>query len=110
MRYLLFFCASAAFAQSCSSIPVGFNLAANAGRLNGFVPFAASSYWHRNISAMTPDSNSDNYIAEIDGEDPGYVGPGRSYTFAYPATQNHPSMNQIDGVFFHVVPGSQRRI
>ncbi len=64
MKYLLFLCASAAFAQSCSSIPVGFNLAANAGRLNGFVPFAASSYWHRNISALTPDPNSTAYIAD----------------------------------------------
>jgi hypothetical protein len=96
-------CGSAAFAQTCASIPVGFNLAANGGRLGGFVPFPQSAYWHRNVSAMTPDSNSANYITNVGGT----VGGG---TLGWLGIYNANSPGVTPGVFYHVVSGAQPRV
>jgi hypothetical protein len=100
MRYLLFLWSALGFAQSCANIPVGFNLAANAGQLNGFVPFPQSSYWHRNISSAIPDTNSAAYIADIN------AGGNRPFTNGYPASIPGATW----GATYHVVTGSEPRV
>jgi hypothetical protein len=93
---LLFLCSSFAFAQNCSSIPPGFSLAANGGRLNGFVPFPASSYWHRDIAGTAADSNSANYISDV------RQGGDRRVLSAYAGNSG--------GYTYHVVSGAQPRV
>jgi hypothetical protein len=80
---------------------LGFNLAANGGRLNGFVPFPQSSYWHRDVSGLSPDSNSARYINDVNrgGNPYGWLGN-------YPGT----SAGTISGALWHVVSGSQPRV
>ena len=83
------------------SLPGFHNLAANGGRLNGFVPFPLSSYWHRNVSGLAPDPNSANYINDVNhgGGPYGWLGN-------YPGTNSGP----ISGAFWHVVSGNQPRV
>ena len=101
---ILFLIGIAAYGQTaCSSIPLGFNLAANGGSLGGFVPFPLSSYWHRDVSNATPDPASAAYIADST------QGGNRRFLSLYPASGNGGS-GFVDGFFYHVVSGSQRRI
>lgn len=102
-RYLMFLLCSVAYGQSCSSIPVGYNLGANGGRLNGFVPFPLSAYWHRDVSGLTPDPNSTAYISDV------RQGGDRRFLSAYPASQNN-GVGAVDGFPYHVVAGSQPRV
>lgn len=109
LLFLLFLgmvCGSAAFAQTCASIPVGFSLAANGGRLNGFVPFPSSAYWHRPITSAAADPNSLAYLANIT------QGANRSWLGLYPASQNGygNTAPTIDGYPYHVVSGTQPRV
>ena len=96
-------CGSAAFAQTCASVPVGFNLAANGGRLNGFVPFPLSSYWHRDVTGVSADPNSSAYIEDV------RRGADRRVLAPYPASQNG-GAGTVDGFPYHVVAGTQPRV
>ncbi len=104
MRLLLcfIFCGAAA-AQTCASIPLGFSLGANGGRLNGFVPFPASAYWHRDVTKAAVDTNSSAYIEDVRQT------ADRRILSLYPASQNGGG-STIDGYFYHVVAGNQRRV
>jgi hypothetical protein len=97
---LLLGAAASAQSSTCSSIPLGFNLAGNAGRLNGFVPFAPSSYWHRDVTSLPADPNSSAYVEDVRQT------ADRRFRSLYPAT--HPGVTE--GYFYHVVSGKQRRI
>lgn len=93
---LSLFVASLAFGQSCASIPLGFVLGNNGGRLGGFVPFPTSTYWHRDISGVAADPQSASYIDDI------RQGGDRPLRSLYPSTQpNQP----VEGFFYYVVDG-----
>jgi hypothetical protein len=110
MRYLLLLLLAVSLCAqgpgTCPGIPLGFNLGANGGSLNGFVPFPSSTYWHRDISnatTFTPDANSHTWQDDI------MAGINRYIQMSWPATQPE-AYGAIEGYHYHVVPGSQPRV
>jgi hypothetical protein len=90
---------------SCQSIPEGFSLAANAGRLNGFVPFPKSTFWNKDISTAPVDPRSQTWLKDmVFGLD-----TDLRILLLNSSEQNN-AIGRIAGFVYHVVGGSQRRV